>query len=304
MKKKEQKKIALKALNLSYQYKSETYQAQLLHLLGYITAENNEQEAINYYHKSLVISTRLNNLFVKSYTINNLGGIYNKNEQPDSALKYYQESLKIQKQLNQSAGMVIALTNIGKIYNQKNNTIRALKFLKEAYDLAVENNNAINLMKVSNVLYRTYKNNHNYTESLKYFDLYIKLNDSINNSNNANLLIKSELKYEYEKKTAADSLKVMEEKKINELKITQEKTQKKYLYASLAIITIFGVFMFNRFRITKKQKSIIEQQKVLVEKQKEQVDEKQREILESIRYAERIQNALLPTKQYIKNKLQ
>lgn len=292
-------KIALKALNLSYQYKSETYQAQLLHLLGYITAENNEQEAINYYHKSLVISTRLNNLFIKSYTINNLGGIYSKNGQPDSALKYYQESLKIQNQLNQTAGMVIALTNIGKIYNQKNNTIRALKFLNEAYNLAIENNNAINLMKVANILYQTHKNNHNFTESLKFYELYIKLNDSINNSNNANLLIKSELKYEYEKKAAADSIKVNEEKKISYLKLKQEKTQKNYLYIGLATITLFGIFIFNRFLVTKKQKSIIEEQKKVVEKQKELVDEKQKEIIDSIKYAKRIQQALLPKDHYI-----
>jgi hypothetical protein len=62
--------------------------------------------------------------------------------------------------------------------------------------------------------------------------------------------------------------------------------------------------MFNRYKVTQNQKQIIEDQKIVVEKQKELVDEKQKEILDSIKYARRIQQALLPSNKYIKNKLQ
>jgi hypothetical protein len=57
--------------------------------------------------------------------------------------------------------------------------------------------------------------------------------------------------------------------------------------------------MFRRFRISQKQKNIIEEQKLLVESQKYIVEEKQKEILDSIRYAKRIQESLLPTETYI-----
>ncbi|MFN8231554.1 MAG: hypothetical protein U0V03_11585 [Bacteroidia bacterium] len=53
-----------------------------------------------------------------------------------------------------------------------------------------------------------------------------------------------------------------------------------------------------------KQKIILEKQKQLVEKQKNVVEEKQQEILASIRYAKKIQQALMPSSKYIKNKLQ
>lgn len=105
------------------------------------------------------------------------------------------------------------------------------------------------------------------------------------------------------KKAAADSVKVAEEKKISDLKLSQEKTQKNYLFAGLLIIALFGLFMFNRFRVTTKQKNIIEQQKLIVEKQKELVDIKQKEILDSIHYAKRIQDSLMFKEKYIKEKL-
>jgi hypothetical protein len=47
------------------------------------------------------------------------------------------------------------------------------------------------------------------------------------------------------------------------------------------------------------QKKIIEQQKEETEHQKELVEEKQREIIDSIKYARRIQRSLLPTEKYI-----
>ncbi len=83
------------------------------------------------------------------------------------------------------------------------------------------------------------------------------------------------------------------------LKLKQEKTQRYFLYGGLCLTLIFGIFMFNRFRITQKQKQVIQDQKLIVENQKRLVEEKQKEVLDSIRYAKRIQQSLLPTEKYL-----
>ena len=69
---------------------------------------------------------------------------------------------------------------------------------------------------------------------------------------------------------------------------------------------IFALFILNRFRVTRKQKVIIEgqkqvleYQKKIVEEQKQIVEEKNKDILDSIHYARRIQRSLLPTEKYI-----
>lgn len=68
--------------------------------------------------------------------------------------------------------------------------------------------------------------------------------------------------------------------------------------------------MFNRFQVTRKQKDIISGQKELVEHQKSEVDlahaqltEKNKEILDSIVYAKRIQQAILPPDKLFKSYL-
>jgi hypothetical protein len=62
---------------------------------------------------------------------------------------------------------------------------------------------------------------------------------------------------------------------------------------------LVAFLIFRSYRIKKKSNEIITQQKFEVEKQKELVEEKQKEILDSIHYAKRIQQSLLPTKKYI-----
>lgn len=56
----------------------------------------------------------------------------------------------------------------------------------------------------------------------------------------------------------------------------------------------FLVFIFNRFRVTHKQKHEVDQQKLLAEKQRDLVEEKNSEITDSIQYAQRPQEAILP----------
>jgi hypothetical protein len=129
------------------------------------------------------------------------------------------------------------------------------------------------------------------------------LSDSIINNEAKKAVLKQTLKYEYEKKAAADSVRAIEEKKVVHAQLKQEKTQRYSLFAGLALVLIFALFMVNRFRITNKQKKIIESQKILVEEQKCIVELKQKEVLDSIHYAKRIQIALISSEFYVHKSL-
>jgi serine phosphatase RsbU (regulator of sigma subunit) len=53
------------------------------------------------------------------------------------------------------------------------------------------------------------------------------------------------------------------------------------------------IFIYNRFKVTNKQKNVIHMQKEMAESQKHLIEEKQKEIIDSINYAKRIQFTLL-----------
>jgi serine phosphatase RsbU (regulator of sigma subunit) len=85
--------------------------------------------------------------------------------------------------------------------------------------------------------------------------------------------------------------------------LKQEKIQRYYLYGGLLLLLIFGGMMYNRFKVTQRQKHIIEDQKREVDKQKELIEESHKEITDSIAYAKRIQSAILPPTSLFKESL-
>lgn len=114
-----------------------------------------------------------------------------------------------------------------------------------------------------------------------------------------------------EKITQEASLKAEKAEKEKQMAIVQNQNKQKwYLMIGLILVSVFGGFMYNRFKITKKQKHIIDQQKSEVEKQKEKIEtqhleleESHKEISDSIKYAERLQLAILPSLEDLKRNL-
>jgi hypothetical protein len=111
------------------------------------------------------------------------------------------------------------------------------------------------------------------------------------------------MQFDFDKKQAADSVKVAEEKKVAAAELRAERNKSYSLYGGLGLVLVFAGFMYNRFRITQRQKKVIEEQKLIVEHQKKIVEEKNKEVMDSIYYARRIQRSLLPTNKYLEKKL-
>lgn len=87
--------------------------------------------------------------------------------------------------------------------------------------------------------------------------------------------------------------------KLLEIEKESEKKQKKYLYLIILIVVLITIGSIIAYFRQRKLKKLINIQKDEVEKQKHAIEEKQKEMLDSIRYARRIQTSLLPTEKYI-----
>jgi CHASE3 domain sensor protein len=106
--------------------------------------------------------------------------------------------------------------------------------------------------------------------------------------------------YDFEKREAvadAEHKKELENQQIlGEEKSRKQKIVIMFVITGLLLVLIFAGFILRSLKVTRKQKNTIEEQKDLVE-------EKQKEILDSIHYAKRIQQSLLPTERYIEKSL-
>lgn len=290
-----------------------------LNNIGIVYIDNNQfDDALKCYEECINILNLLNNRKVKAYALNNVGFIYfkkyglkqNKNAN-DSLLKialdYFHKSLSIRESINDKRGICISLQNIAEALFAQNNLSIAKTYAEKSLKIAQEIGYPDNIKRTSNVLSKIYANTNNWKGAYDMQVLFKQMSDSLNNESNKKLSIQKGFQYQYEKKAAADSVKVAEEKKVVQAQLDKEKTQRFALYGGLLLVIIFSVFMVNRFLVTNKQKQIIElkeketqhQNEIIIE-QKALVEEKQKEILDSINYAKRIQYTLLAHSDFLK----
>lgn len=129
-----------------------------------------------------------------------------------------------------------------------------------------------------------------------YLNKLLTLKDSLHQINQTAAIEEMKTKYETEKKDAQLIAEKAENDKIR-LETEKERQQKYILYGGLSLALLFALFIFNRFRVTRKQKAIIEHAHA-------ELGEKNKEILDSINYAKRIQTAILPPQRIVKEYLQ
>ncbi len=138
------------------------------------------------------------------------------------------------------------------------------------------------------MLYNFYYHNYDWPDSDN-----INLTDSIFNIENSKQLGDLKTQFEVDKKEAELKVKTEAQQAIN----AEERKRQIFITYSigfvLLIVIIFSALLYKRFRLTNKQKLIIE------EKNRE-VEEKNKNIMDSIYYARRIQSSLLPTEKYIR----
>ena len=259
-------------------------------------SRNNFEKAINYYTKSLAIRKEMNYEFGIAEIYFNMGTLYKSQKDLKTAKEYFKKSYDLFSKVNDNQGKSYSLNYLAGIYVTEKNYSEAETCSKKALEIGNQINLPKTIRNASQTLYKIYSATGKYKDALDMHVLYTKMRDSINNDEMREAGIKSTMKFDYEKRAAADSVRVAKEKEVVAIQLQKEETQRYALYGGLALTIVFGGFMFNRFRITQKQKIIIEQQKKIVE-------QKQKEVIDSIHYAKRIQQSLLPTEKYIDKSL-
>jgi serine phosphatase RsbU (regulator of sigma subunit) len=217
-------------------------------------------------------------------------------EKADSALVLFRD-------VKDQRGEGVTLSLLGAIYSKKGDQAKALNYYKTGLKMLMEIGQIKEAEKAAGDLYLIYKSKSDYKNALETKELFDELHDRLLNEKTTKSVIRQEFQYEYDKQAALDSIKHAEQNKVQKAELDKKDAELKVkrqiqisLFAGLALILVFSGFIFNRFKVTSKQNVIIEKQRALVE-------EKNREIVDSINYAKRLQQAILPPVKLIKDHL-
>ncbi len=278
--------IYLKNLDFYIHTNNEPKMADMYNYLGVMNRElGNLNEAFKYWGLSIKILERVNNKTDLGLIHYNMAKAYMDRKDNAAALEHFFKSLDMYQQINDKDGIAVAYSGISKAYSEQKKYKQALMYTDSALTLSREIALPSNLKATEKVAYVVYAATGDYKKAFEHYKEYIKYSDSLNNEKTRKASIKTQLKFEFEKKEA-----VMKEQQERERVVAAEKDrfQKIVIGAvviGLLLVAVFAFFILQSLKTTRHQKHIIE--------------EKQKEILDSIHYAKRIQRSLLPTEKYV-----
>jgi len=160
---------------------------------------------------------------------------------------------------------------------------------------------AVEKSNVENLAFRADSALGNYKEALIHYQNFIQIQTKLNDAEIAKAGVQQKFKADIEKQN-------VEQEKERVIAKAESKRQKLFLLLGsvvLILVAVFAVFVFKNLKKSQKQNKIIALQKQEVETQKDEiqnqkhlVDEKQKEIVDSITYAKRLQQAILPPQEF------
>ncbi|MES2566499.1 MAG: tetratricopeptide repeat protein [Bacteroidota bacterium] len=290
----QEKKYLFKALNLTKKIGNKRVEAKCYNIYAILLSDENKTDsALYYYEKSLTIARSIELKHLEAKVLSNIGGIYRDKKDYKNAIAYTNQSVDLNTMINDNKFLAADYIALGWIYEEMNDLLQSKNFFFKALELAKDRFPDSEIHSYKGLAALAAKSN-NYKEAYDYHVLFKAKEDGIYNEENSKQLGDIKTNFEVEKKEA----ELKAEQEILRAVALEEKKQQAIIVASVAgillIVVIFSFFLFKRYKLTNKQKEIIELKNKETEDQKTLLEEKQKEIIDSIKYAKRIQNAILP----------
>lgn len=250
------------------------------------------ESAKHYLYLSLSISKRVGDSVSIAMAYHNLGMNHQMQNRFDSSLSYFRKSLLFLKSVPMSPGVILNNSEIGNSFLQQNKIDSSEKYLLMAEKLIKRSGNNISLPEISEYLSQVYELKKNYPKAFFYMKTKERLKDSLSKLSSATEVVRAELEKSYNEEKSQNLMKAQYAQQISD---TEKKNRMRLLNYTLValVIAIFLVVISLRSYFQKRKANFI------ISKQKEIVEHKNKEILDSLNYAKRIQNAQLTSPLYI-----
>ncbi|NOR87766.1 MAG: tetratricopeptide repeat protein [Bacteroidales bacterium] len=272
--------------------------------------------ALEQYRSALNFKEKADDQAGISVSLMNIGFAFEKLGKFNNALDYYSRSLKILYKLDDHINIAICLNNIGDIYYAQGKYQQAIDSSQKSLAIGEKLDSKTRVKSSALSLTKSYVERDNYKQAYNYHVLYSVMKDSLFNEKSAKVLQEMETKYQTEKKQQEIEKQDLEIEK----KDAEAKTRNILLYAAiggLLLVVLIAVQVFRGYKQKKKANALLSSKNVEIEEKnihlneanteisskKAEIEEKNLNIMDSIRYAKRIQQTILPREEFVETHL-
>ncbi|MCD6018435.1 MAG: protein serine/threonine phosphatase [Bacteroidetes bacterium] len=251
---------------------------------------NQLDEAISHYSISEKAYLSLKDSTNLIYVFNGFGNAYYEMKDYKRALEYFQKFYEFILKFtpDDKSNIAIAFENIGETSSKMGNYELGLVNCLKAAELFREIDDKTSLYITYENIARMYALQNNYQKSNEYFQKYVNLKDSVFDEDTKNTIHEMSIKYESDKK-----------EKENQVLTLGNKNKQLLIYFALGgciLLSVLAFFIFRSYNTKRKANKELEEKNIIIHQQKTIVEEQHKDIKDSIKYAQRIQGAILPPK--------
>lgn len=297
-------------LNMAIEIGDTNTMSKVYNSLGIYYESINLDSALSFHQNSLELKLILGDVIGTGNSYANIGSVYYKKKEIQKSIEYREKARDVFERVGASNRLAGIYGYLGESYAMAGRYDEAITTCEDGQEISKQVQSLAYEAQNCNCLYMSYKAKGDYKKALEFYELSAKLVDSVNNAEAKADILHQKYEFEYERKAAIDSVKAADAQLKHNLEIQAEKEktqrlrwQSTALFIGIGLALLVLVVIINRLNVTRKQKKVIEQQKQEVEMQKELIQEKNTEITSSIQYAQRIQEAILPSDSKINDAL-
>jgi serine phosphatase RsbU (regulator of sigma subunit) len=229
--------------------------------------------------------------YAEAMTYAQIGQLKDAQKEYSSSLVNLEKAMELFKQIDHAYGIGVTYQAIGKTYYDMGEKEKALDNYLKSYRIHEQRNAFDNLKESSESIYQVYKDLGDMKNALLYHEKFMDYKDSVFNEKSRKQLLELETQYQTRDKEKEIKLKNLALEKSQE--DVHNRTVFMYVFIGVSLIFLFmGVFVFRQYREKRKANSEIMLQKNIIE-------EKNKSITDSIRYAQYIQQSILPDNETI-----
>ena len=269
--------------------------------------------SIAFFKKALALYEEINYQPGMSTICVNISDVLIEQKKYEEALEYTTRSLKIEEATGNKSQMSYAYMSIAKNYYDRNIYSKAL----ENYMMAIKIAKEINALKQLSESYKAIADVHqkmnNYREAYDYHLKYTDIKDSILNKESSAQIAEMDAKYNNDKKNKEIEL-LRKEKEIESITRAAEQSKSAFIRNSLIggciFVLLIALLLYNGNKVKQRANLDLEAKSLSIFQQKEQIalqnmelGIKNKEITDSIKYAKRLQEAILPPNALVKRLL-
>ena len=313
----------LSALEMAEVLPDSNLMASVMGNIGILYEEQSDYEkALELHSNCLTIAKNINDQRLVANTLNNIALVYNYQGELEKAASFAKRCLAMRKQMNDALGEAQALNLLGIIASGESDFILADSLFRIAlhiYD-AAENNwgTAMVLGNLGDVavdtdefveavgfcekalalsrehqleweasackcLARAFTGLNDAQKSNEYWTRFTNLQDSLHQSDMENDISILEQRYNHEKEQALSAAEIKRQRQLRNASV------------GIGMMALLLFFMaFNNYKNKQRDNELLEQKNQEISEQKEVIEEKNLHITDSIRYAQSLQQAILP----------